>query len=30
MASTWTPASWRGKPARQMPDYPDADALARV
>ncbi len=30
MASTWTPASWRGKPARQMPDYPDAEALARV
>ena len=23
----WTPASWRGKPARQMPAYPDADAL---
>jgi 3-deoxy-7-phosphoheptulonate synthase len=30
MASTWTPSSWRGKPARQMPDYPDAEALARV
>ena len=30
MASTWTPASWRGKPARQMPDYPDPEALARV
>lgn len=22
--SNWHPASWRGKPARQMPDYPDA------
>ena len=30
MASTWMPSSWRGKPARQMPDYPDAEALARV
>jgi len=27
----WTPASWRTKPARQIPtDYPDAEALARV
>jgi len=27
----WTPSSWRGKPAKQMPtDYPDAEALARV
>ena len=30
MAQTWTPAGWRSKPARQMPDYPDADALAKV
>ena len=30
MAQTWTPASWRSKPARQMPDYPDAEALAKV
>ena len=30
MASTWHPASWRAKPVRQMPDYPDAGALAAV
>ena len=30
MASSWTPASWRTKPVRQMPDYPDAAALAAV
>jgi 3-deoxy-7-phosphoheptulonate synthase len=24
----WTPAAWRAKPALQMPDYPDAAALA--
>jgi 3-deoxy-7-phosphoheptulonate synthase len=24
----WTPASWRSKPVRQAPAYPDADALA--
>jgi 3-deoxy-7-phosphoheptulonate synthase len=30
MASTWTPSSWRGRPGRQLPDYPDAEALARV
>jgi 3-deoxy-7-phosphoheptulonate synthase len=30
MASTWTPASWRTKPVQQMPDYPDAAALAAV
>ena len=24
----WTPSSWRGKPALQMPAYPDADELA--
>ena len=30
MASSWTPASWRAKPVRQMPDYPDAAALASV
>ena len=29
-ANEWTRASWRGKPAEQMPDYPDADALAQV
>jgi 3-deoxy-7-phosphoheptulonate synthase len=30
MATDWTPASWRTRRAAQMPDYPDADALARV
>ncbi|HXQ46779.1 MAG TPA: 3-deoxy-7-phosphoheptulonate synthase, partial [Caulobacteraceae bacterium] len=31
MTDRWTPSSWRGKPAKQMPtDYPDAEALARV
>ncbi len=30
MAQTWTPAGWRAKPARQMPEYPDAGALAKV
>jgi 3-deoxy-7-phosphoheptulonate synthase len=30
MPTSWTPASWRGKPAAQMPDYPDVDALAKV
>ena len=28
--TVWTPKSWRGFPAAQMPVYPDADALARV
>ncbi len=27
---TWTPESWRTKPARQMPDYPDETALKRA
>ncbi|WP_435642057.1 class II 3-deoxy-7-phosphoheptulonate synthase [Micavibrio aeruginosavorus] len=26
----WTPSSWRDKPARQLPAYPDALALKRV
>ncbi len=30
MASSWTPGSWRSKPVSQMPEYPDAEALARV
>ena len=30
MVSSWNPASWRGRPASQMPEYPDAQALARV
>lgn len=28
LAADWAPASWRGKPAKQMPTYPDADSLA--
>ena len=28
--SSWNPASWRAKPARQMPVYPDEAALADV
>ena len=27
--TTWTPQSWREKPISQVPDYPDAEALAR-
>ncbi|MEM1391611.1 MAG: 3-deoxy-7-phosphoheptulonate synthase, partial [Pseudomonadota bacterium] len=28
---TWTPASWREKPAKHIPeDYPDPDELAAV
>ncbi|WP_129793104.1 3-deoxy-7-phosphoheptulonate synthase class II [Sphingosinicella sp. CPCC 101087] len=27
---SWTPASWRERPARQMPSYPDLGALAQV
>lgn len=27
MAGNWTPDSWRSKPIRQVPDYPDAEAL---
>jgi 3-deoxy-7-phosphoheptulonate synthase len=30
MATDWTPASWRARPAAQMPDYPDGEALAQV
>src|SRR5215471_7033074 len=30
MAERWTPGSWRQKPALQMPDYPDKQALADV
>ncbi len=26
----WSPASWRDKPIRQMPDYGDAVHLANV
>lgn len=27
---SWHPASWRDKPAKQLPDYPDRAALERV
>src|SRR5260370_20434095 len=27
-AADWTPTSWRGRPAEQMPVYPDAAGLA--
>lgn len=27
---TWTPDSWRSKPAAQQPEYPDADELVAV
>jgi 3-deoxy-7-phosphoheptulonate synthase len=31
MTEPWTPASWRGKPAKHIPgDYPDLAALSRV
>ncbi|WP_293678691.1 class II 3-deoxy-7-phosphoheptulonate synthase [uncultured Phenylobacterium sp.] len=31
MTEHWTPASWRGKPAKHIPsDYPDAAALSQV
>ena len=30
MSRTWTPDSWRTRPARQMPDYPDEIALKRA
>src|SRR5438105_5639280 len=30
MAERWTPESWRKKPALQMPQYPDQQALAEV
>src|ERR1700756_2279865 len=29
-APKWSPDSWRSKPRLQMPDYPDAKALAEV
>src|SRR5258706_6486741 len=28
--STWTPESWRSRPALQQPDYPDTAELERV
>jgi 3-deoxy-7-phosphoheptulonate synthase len=30
MAGKWSPDGWRGKALRQVPDYPDAAALASV
>lgn len=30
MTSTWTPASWRNKPIRQVPAYPDPAKLAAM
>src|SRR6201990_186643 len=30
MSERWTPDSWRAKPVMQLPDYPDAKALAEV
>jgi 3-deoxy-7-phosphoheptulonate synthase len=30
MSERWSPDSWRGLPIRQVPGYPDEDALARV
>ncbi len=30
MSERWTPDSWRAKPIQQVPDYPDAEALASV
>ena len=30
MSERWTPDSWRSKPVLQMPDFPDAKALADV
>src|SRR5580704_15177409 len=30
MAEAWNPATWRGKPIKQVPEYPDANRLAAV
>ncbi len=30
MAATWTPETWRAKPVRQVPAYPDGAALSQV
>ncbi|MCB1406782.1 MAG: 3-deoxy-7-phosphoheptulonate synthase, partial [Rhodobacteraceae bacterium] len=30
MTETWSKSAWRAKPRIQMPDYPDAAALAAV
>ena len=30
MTKTWTPDSWRSKPIRQVPEYPDQGELEAV
>ncbi len=30
MTTSWSPSAWREKPLRQVPTYPDADALSAV
>jgi 3-deoxy-7-phosphoheptulonate synthase len=30
MAAKWRPDTWRGMPIKQVPDYPDAEALSSV
>jgi 3-deoxy-7-phosphoheptulonate synthase len=30
MATKWRPDNWRGMPIKQVPDYPDAEALSSV
>src|SRR5438876_3336355 len=30
MSERWTPDSWRSRPVKQIPEYPDAKALADV
>ena len=30
MAKKWAPDNWRGKPIRQVPEYPDAGAMEAV
>ncbi len=30
MTANWSQESWLGKPARQLPDYPDKQILADV
>ncbi len=30
MTSTWTPETWRSRPIRQVPAYPDPERLASV
>ncbi len=30
MAQKWSPENWRGRPIKQVPDYPDDAALRTV